>query len=75
MIDTGGIFADRLLGAILGLPAINLSTSFLPSPEAEPGVFAIRNWIKGWPANVRFHTRYLLQIRFLVESNFHDFLL
>jgi hypothetical protein len=43
VIDTGGFFADRLLGAILGLPAINLLTSFLPSPKAAPGVFAIRN--------------------------------
>ncbi len=52
MINTGGIFADRLLGAILGLPAINLSTSFLPSLEAEPELFAIKNWIRGWSANV-----------------------
>jgi hypothetical protein len=43
VIDTGGIFADRLLSAILGLPAINLLKSFLASLEAEPGVFTIRN--------------------------------
>jgi hypothetical protein len=41
VINTGRIFADRLLGGILGLPAINLSTSFLPSLEAEPREFAI----------------------------------
>jgi len=46
MINTGGIFADRLLDAILSLPAISLSTSFLPSLEAEPGEFAIIRWIK-----------------------------
>jgi hypothetical protein len=36
-----GNFAARLLGTILGLPAINLSRSFLPSPKAAPGVLAI----------------------------------
>jgi hypothetical protein len=44
-------------GAILGLPAINLSTSFLPSPKAAPGVLAITNWIGAWPANVSLQTR------------------
>ena len=54
IIDTGGIFADRLLGAILGLPAINLSTSFLLSPKAVPGEFAIIRGIEPWPANIGF---------------------
>jgi hypothetical protein len=35
----------------LGLPAINLSTSFLPSPEAGSKVFAIRNWSRAWSGN------------------------
>ena len=47
-INTGGFFPDRLLGPILGLPSINLLTSFLPSPKAAPGMFAIRNWIRAW---------------------------
>ena len=41
VINTGGIFTDRLLGAILALPAINLLTNFLPSPKAAPGVLVI----------------------------------
>ncbi|HEY9813165.1 MAG TPA: hypothetical protein V6D31_06470 [Candidatus Sericytochromatia bacterium] len=49
-----GIFADRLLGAILGLPAINLSTSFLPSPKAAPGEFASVRGIGTWSANVDY---------------------
>jgi hypothetical protein len=40
------IFTDQLLGAILGLTAINLLTSVLPSPKAAPEVLAIRNWIR-----------------------------
>jgi hypothetical protein len=57
VINTGGIFTDRLLGAILALPAINLLTNFLPSPKAAPGVFAIRNWIRARPSNVTLQTR------------------
>jgi len=57
VIDTGGIFADRLLGAILGLPAINLSTSFLPSPKAASGVFAIIGWAGAWAGNDSLQTR------------------
>ena len=57
MIDTRGIFAARLLGAILGLQTINLLISFLPSPEAVPGVFAIRNWTRAWPGNNSWETR------------------
>jgi hypothetical protein len=40
-VDTREIFAAWLLSTILGLPAINLSISFLPSPKAAPGVLAI----------------------------------
>jgi hypothetical protein len=40
-INTGGIFVARLLSTILGLPAINLSRSFLPSSKAAPGVLVI----------------------------------
>jgi len=61
MIDSRGIFADRLLGAILGLPTINLLTSFLPSPKAVPGVFAIRNWTRAWPGNNSWLTRQSLE--------------
>jgi hypothetical protein len=56
-IDTGKIFADRLLGAILGLSAINLLISFLPSPKAAPEVFAIRNWIRARSGNSTLQTR------------------
>jgi hypothetical protein len=57
MIDTRGIFADRLLGAILGLPTINLLTSFLPSPKAVSGVFVIRKWTRAWPGNNSLETQ------------------
>jgi hypothetical protein len=51
VIDTGEIFADWLLDTILGLPAINLLTSFLPSLKAEPEELVIRNWIRALPGN------------------------
>ena len=57
MIGTGGIFADRLLGAILSLPAINLSISFLSSPKAAPEVFAIVRGIRAWSSNLVLETR------------------
>ena len=52
-----GFFLDRLLGAILGLPAINLSTSFLSSLGAEPGEFAIVRGIGAWSGNSTLQTR------------------
>jgi hypothetical protein len=39
-----GNFCSWARGRNFGFPAINLLTSFLPSPKAAPGVFAIRNW-------------------------------
>jgi hypothetical protein len=56
VIDTEGIFADRLLGVILGLPAIKLPTSFLLSFEADPGEFVIVRGIGAWSANETWQT-------------------